>query len=165
MNIVVDMDETLIASEGRHVMQTDLPLIYLGVVDGMADSIILRPHIEQFLQFCQENFDNVYLCSFSSTARVKRVLSVGGIGHYFKSVYGLDDLEDGDGPNLGRFVLVDDHPIESGIVQGKLYFFGFSNKVSKESDYYRSVQPFHGLHTDEGLLDMMKILGGLVANA
>lgn len=161
MHIVLDMDDTLVTcTDGT---PSNLPIVNLGVIEGALHSVYVRPYAHEFLTFCKQNFDSVYLCSFSIRERVQRCLSSTGLKQYFNGWYGREDLESGNvkGPVLNDFFLLDDAPWNSWLVPLKLTFFGFRPKVYNFEHVFRyhiSVEPFSGMETD---IELQRLVGVL----
>lgn len=166
MNIVFDMDETLISTGSRYLREdrTELPIHRLGVIEGVLETAAIRPGTEEILQYCKQNFDKVICCSLSSHDRVRACLGGCGLLKQFDQFYGGDDIEyeNGVGPNLGDFVLVDDYESNTDLIVTKLNFFGFVHKKPnfiQISEYHIKVSKFVGSQEDTEFIRLIPRLG------
>ena len=130
MKIVLDMDDTLIANPK---VATSLKVHDIST-KFMEDHIVLRPFVESFLSFCNENFEETILCTFSGKKRMRDCLIHTGIGFYFSRTFSYEDIAEygcseltnlkHKTEDIGDFLLVDDMSYDSNVVLAKMKFFG-----------------------------------------
>lgn len=154
MNLVLDLDETLITNAEtckKYGFSNMLPIV-VEIMKEWHEIIYIRPFINDFLEWCNGNFEKVILCTYGSKKRVSILLRELELKKYFDEVYVYDDICSNK-LEIDDFVLVDDCKIDSSLMQEKMKFLGIEDdkniiKISK----------FEGKVEDRELLNLQKVL-------
>ena len=64
MNIVVDMDETLIATRAAHLNNTNLPIVRLGMCLGILENAVYVLTQKNFYYFVEPNLIKLFVVVF-----------------------------------------------------------------------------------------------------
>jgi len=127
MIAIVDLDSTLIDTIYNKEFEENEFLKKVPLCGIFPEFISLRPNTQKFLQFCQENFNKVILCTFSRKSRAETILDMFGLEEYFDQVIGCEALMENKIPRIcDNFILIDDAPLNSCYTSRKLECLGVS---------------------------------------
>ena len=125
MIAIIDLDSTLIDTIYNKELEENKFLKKVPLCGIFPEFISLRPNAKEFLQFCQENFNKVILCTFSRKSRAETILHMFGFEEYFDQVIGCESLIENKIPRIcDNFVLIDDAPLNSCYTSRKLECLG-----------------------------------------
>jgi len=127
MIAIVDLDSTLIDTIYNKEFEENEFLKKVPLCGVFPEFISLRPNVKEFLQFCQENFNKVILCTFSRKSRAEIILDMFGLEEYFDQVIGCEALTENKISRIcDNFVLIDDAPLNSRYTYRKLEYLGIN---------------------------------------
>lgn len=183
MNLVLDLDETLIATNFKDLIAGN-QRVYECSWHDRRECFVLRPGVESLLEEARRWFVRIILITHCDLDRAFSVLESADILHHFDSVYGNEDIEwvnrhmlsDKNLIRLGRdktddFILVDNEPWFFDTVLTKFRLLGvqeaadlglriFAGSVPESSpvveDRFLQVPSYYGAKDDDYCLRLLE---------
>jgi len=127
MIAIIDLDSTIIDTiYDIEFEETEFrkKIPKMGRIEPI-EFVSIRPYAEDLLRFCNDNFDQTILCTFSRWSRAITILELFDIRKYFSKVIPFEMLNGDETLDLNHdFVLIDDSPYTISYTKRKLEYFG-----------------------------------------